>query len=98
MNEQWVVGPEHDERLFRRLGTVLKGMGYDLGPTWHGVGGSQEISHWELTSVEGALVVKSETYVGLSVEGPAELVLRVRRQFEATNAPESIMAMPDPAS
>ncbi len=83
--EQWVVGPEHDENLFRRLGAVLSAMWFELGPKWDGVGGSQDISHWEIKSVEGTLVLQAETYVGLSVDGPAELVRRVRRQFEATS-------------
>lgn len=84
--ERWVVGPEHDEQLFRRLGVVLRAMGFDLSAKWDGVAGSQDISHWELISPDGALIVESETYMGLFVEGPAELVRRVRKQFEATVA------------
>lgn len=84
--ERWVVGPEHDEKLFYRLGAVLRAMRFDLGSKWVGGAGSQDISHWELTSMDGALIVESETYMGLSIEGPAELVRRVRQQFEATNA------------
>ena len=84
--EQWVVGPENDEQLFRRLGGVLRAMGFELDTKWDGIAGSQDISHWEVTSKEGALVVESETYMGLSIHGPAELVRRIRHQFEATNA------------
>ena len=84
--EQWVVGPEYDEQLFHRLGCVLRAFGFKLDTKWDGVGGSQDIRHWEITSPEGVLVVDSETYMGLSIHGPAELVCRIRQEFEATNA------------
>jgi hypothetical protein len=86
VKEKWVVGPECDEQLFRRLGAVLKSMGFNLDSKWDGIGGSQDISHWELSSPDGLLVIESETYVGLSVEGAAELVQRVRQQFEVNHA------------
>jgi hypothetical protein len=79
--EHWIVGPEHDEALFARLGVVLSKLGYRLGSSWDGVGGSQEISHWEIAGLGGNLVVESETYIGLSVSGPAELVSVVREHF-----------------
>jgi hypothetical protein len=86
VTEKWVVGPEHDEQLFRRLGTVLKSMGFNLDSKWDGISGSQDISHWELKSPDGSLFIESETYVGLSVEGAAELVHRIRQQFEVNHA------------
>jgi hypothetical protein len=81
--ERWEVGPEHDNELFLRLGTILKAMGFDLGSQWSGMAGSQDISHWSLTSSEGTLVIDAETYMGLSVQGPPELVGRVRESFNA---------------
>ena len=86
MTEKWVVGPEYDEQLFRRLGAVLQSMGFNLGSKWDGIGGSQDIFHWELKSSDGSLVIESETYMGLSVEGAAGLVQRVRQQFEVNHA------------
>lgn len=86
VTEQWVVGPEYDEQLFRRLGAVLKSMGFNLDSKWDGIGGSQDIFHWELKSPDGSLVIESETYMGLSVEGAAELVQCVRQQFEVNHA------------
>jgi hypothetical protein len=84
--EKWVVGPEYDEQLFRRLGAVLKSMGFNLGSKWDGVGGSQDIFHWKLQSQDGSLFIESETYMGLSVEGDAKLVQRVRQHFEVNHA------------
>ena len=77
------MGPEHDEKVFRRLGAALRALGFGLGEEWLAVAGSQDVSHWELHSPAGSLVVESETYVGLSVQGPADLVHRLRRQYEA---------------
>jgi hypothetical protein len=86
VTEKWVVGPEYNEQLFRRLGAVLKSMGFNLGSRWDGIGGSQDIFHWELKSLDGSLVIESETYIILSVEGTSELVQRVRQQFEVNHA------------
>lgn len=77
-----MVGPEHDEKVFRRLAAALRALGFSLGDQWRGLAGSQEVSHWELQSPGGSVVVESETYVGVSVEGPAELVQRLRQQYE----------------
>jgi hypothetical protein len=79
--EHWIVGSEHGQALFAQLGTSLRALGYRLGNEWSGVGGSQDISHWEVSGPEGSLVVEAETYVGLSVSGPKELVLAVKRHF-----------------
>jgi hypothetical protein len=84
--ERWVLGPEHNNELLHRLGAVLKEMGFKMNGQWAGVAGSQDISHWEVHSPNGTLVVESETYAGLSIEGPAELVRLVRQRFEASNA------------
>ncbi|MDD1622059.1 MAG: hypothetical protein LUQ11_11315 [Methylococcaceae bacterium] len=86
VKEKWVVGPEYDEQLFRRLGAVLKSMEFCLDSEWDGISGSQDISHWELKSPASSLVIDSETYMSLSVEGTAELVQRVRQQFEVNHA------------
>jgi hypothetical protein len=81
--QHWVVGPEHDEKIFQRLGAALRALDFGLGEEWRAVAGSQDVSHWELHSPAGSLVIESETYVGLSVRGAAELVQRLRREFDA---------------
>jgi len=84
--ERWVVGPEHDETKFLHLGVVLRELGFDLGAKWDGLAGSQELHHWVVHSASGELTIESETYVGLSLEGPVELVQLVRQRFQASNA------------
>ena len=81
--ERWQVGDEYDDEAFRRLGNALKALGFDLEDKWGGVAGSQDYSRWDLRCPEGAVVVEAETYMGLSVEGPAELVRRLRERFRA---------------
>ena len=81
---RWEVGPEHDNQLFQRLGDALRESGFDLASKWDAVAGSQDISHWKVSCTDGSLVVEAETYIGLSVEGPSQLIDRVRNQFEAS--------------
>jgi hypothetical protein len=70
-------------RKHKKLGAVLKSLGFALDEKWNAVGGSQDLPRWEVSSMNGTLVVESETYIGLSVAGPVELVRHVRRGFEA---------------
>jgi hypothetical protein len=83
--ERWEIGSEIEEQLLAHLGTILKSMGFVLSDGWNAIAGSQDISQWQVTSAEGTLTIESETYIGLSVTGPAELIRRVRQQFEATD-------------
>ncbi len=80
--EKWIIGPEYDERVFRRLGGALRDLEFEIDESWWGVAGSQEVSRWELRSPYGAVIVEAETFCGLSVEGPEELVHRIRQRFE----------------
>jgi len=79
---KWVVGPEYDESLFGKLGDALRNQGFKLIDKWWGVGGSQEVNQWTVSSPAGKLTIESETYIGLTVEGPTELVENVRCVFE----------------
>jgi hypothetical protein len=81
--ERWNIGPEFDEYLHKRLGAALKAVGFGLDSEWSGVCGSQDVSHWTVSSEMGELTVESETYIGLSVTGPKALLDRVRKEFEA---------------
>jgi hypothetical protein len=79
--ETWVVGPEHDDRLRARLGEVLRALGCRIDHREWGVAGSQEISTWDVHSASGMLRIEAETYVGLTVTGPRNLVDAVRQRF-----------------
>ncbi len=77
-----VLGPEYDERLRTVLKDVLVQLGgRALGHDW-GAAGSQELETVEF-EVEGhRLLIEAETYVGLSITGPSELVDNVRKMVE----------------
>jgi hypothetical protein len=74
----WVAGSEHEPKVLASLGTALRGLGYDLRDSWEGVGGSQDIAHWEVVGPRGSLTIECETYIGVTVEGPIALVAELR--------------------
>ncbi len=87
--ERWIIGLEYDKRLFLRLGGALRDLGFIIDESWWGVAGSQEVSHWELRSPHGAVIVEAETFCGLSVEGPQDLVRRIRLRFETVTGEDA---------
>ena len=80
-SETWVVGPEYDTALLSKLGGVLRSLGYDLETRTSGIGGSQQLSRWEVIGPKGFLVIESETYIGLCVSGTSELLAEVKARF-----------------
>lgn len=85
-NVQWVVGPETDDELVAKLNETLGDLGYSIGNKTYAMGGSQEIVTWTARGPHGDLTIESETYVGISLTGPAELIDEVRSQFEGRAA------------
>jgi hypothetical protein len=84
--ETWVVGAEFDANLQRALGLALMDLGFTLDDESWGVGGSQELRRWVVETPLGQLIVEAETYVGLSISGPVEVVSAVRRQMTVERA------------
>lgn len=82
--EKWVVGEEYDDAAFVRLKHALRYLQYDVRDQWSGMAGSQDIQQWTVVSHNGQLVIESETYVGISVEGPTSLVAELRAQYKQT--------------
>ncbi|TFW31853.1 hypothetical protein [Massilia horti] len=79
---KWVVGEEYDEVAFLRLKSALHHLQYDVQDQWSGLAGSQDVQQWTVVSPKGQLVIESETYVGLSVEGLSPLVSELRAVYE----------------
>jgi hypothetical protein len=69
-----VLGPEWDQVLRARLFEVLKRMGAIAAERGWGVGGSQEIESVEVSLGEDVLLVEAETYIGLMITGPKDVV------------------------
>jgi hypothetical protein len=81
---KWVVGDEYDEVVFARLKCVLGDLHYSVRDQWSGLAGSQDIQQWTAVSPSGQLTIESETYVGLSVEGPPSLIADLQARYEKT--------------
>ncbi|HYP89636.1 MAG TPA: hypothetical protein VEQ59_15820 [Polyangiaceae bacterium] len=83
MKKKLILGDEYDDALRHTLMAELAAMGATIeGHQW-GLGGSQIIQTTKLRLGKDTLVVESETYVGLSIAGPARIVDRVASMLPA---------------
>jgi hypothetical protein len=82
--EKWVVAEEYDDVGFARLKRALSDLQYAVRDQWGGLAGSQDIQQWTVVGPEGQLKIESETYVGLSVEGPPSLIAELKAQYRQT--------------
>ena len=75
-----VLGDEYDDTLRKKLVDVLRNLGATpvRGPDQFVVG-SQDIEELDVVINGRNLHVETETYVGLSICGPADLVEQVRQ-------------------
>lgn len=73
------IGDECDEALRKSLMDTLRSLGgVQIGSGDRGVAGSQELQRIGVDIGGRALWIDAETYIGLSIVGPADLVERVR--------------------
>ena len=79
-----ILGDEHDESLRAVLMSVLEKMGGGLQSRTWGVGGSQELATLEVEVGGRALLVESETYIGLSITGDEALVEEIAAAVTAS--------------
>ncbi len=75
------LGAEYDAALRERLLAVLRELGAVRCDHRCGVGGSQEVQEATFDVDGERLVVCAETYVGLTIEGDAELVEGIRSRM-----------------
>ena len=83
MSSTAVLGREFDDSLRADLKTVLSELGATFGPVRWGVGGSQQVESMSVQVRGQSLLVEAETYVGLSITGPEELVAEVENMIKA---------------
>lgn len=83
MEKTIILGCEHDEKLQARLVAELKSAGAILLSSDWAVAGSQELASISVKLRGEILKMKSETYVGLSISGPADLVDEIVRAMDA---------------
>lgn len=74
-----ILGDEFDASLRDRLSKALRGLDAQrIGVDRRAIAGSQELEEYEVMIGGMRLHIVSETYMGLSISGPANLVERVR--------------------
>jgi len=73
-----VLGPEWDDKLRTRLGDVLRGLAAVQTSSSWSPGGGGELETVEFSLGDQVLEVESETYIGLSIAGPRELVEKIK--------------------
>lgn len=83
-NERWTIGSEFDSPLVGDVRRLLLVLGYAEDSHWTGVAGSQDIAHWEYVGSKGRLILEAETYIGLTLVGPENLVIEVREAFQTS--------------
>ncbi len=72
------LGPEWDEQLLARLRTAVIEFGGTMTEQSWLVGGSQEICSYNIELAGEQIVATAETYVGLSIRGPAHLIEKLK--------------------
>lgn len=77
MTKTVILGDEYDDALRERLLITLRALGAEMIDGSWAVAGSQELESCRVRLDGEELVVEAETYVGLSLTGPAELADRV---------------------
>jgi hypothetical protein len=73
-----VLGTEWDDALRARLLEVLRALGAQLQDRRSALAGSQGIDTFDIVIDGRHLMVEAETYIGLSLTGPPDLVEKIR--------------------
>lgn len=83
MTKTVVLGDEYDDALRTRVFAALRRLGAEIaGDDW-ALGGSQEVETVRVRLDGADLTVEAETYIGLSLTGPADAVDRVTAALAA---------------
>jgi len=78
---KWIIAEEYNSDALEKLKSILNTFDFDCSNAFSGVAGSQEVSHWELHSKIGSIVVELETYIGLSIEGDVKVIEKIKNEY-----------------
>lgn len=79
-----ILGDEYDDQLRARLLAALRRMGAVASDSSsRSLAGSQEIEAFDVTIDGRPIHIEAETYIGLSVSGPQDIVNRIKEQVSA---------------
>lgn len=77
------LGAEHDGALRAALRDVLTRLGAKVLAHRWGVAGSQELETLEVLVGVDRVVIEAETFIGLTICGPADVIDRIRGMVAA---------------
>lgn len=77
MSKIIILGDEYDEDLKNRLLGYLRSINAKPLTTDRGFAGTQELNSFSVEIGKEVVVIESETFVGLSISGPDDLVERI---------------------
>ena len=95
MEKRVVLGDEYDEVLWECLLDALRQLEAKKGSESHSLGGSQEMDSFDVLISGRKLRIESETYVGLSVRGPYDLVDKIVQMVREHTPQEARPKAPD---
>lgn len=75
-----VLGSEYDDTLFARLVAEIEALGGSITDKEWALGGSQEMTVFQINLPDGKIEAIAETYIGLSLRGTASLVEQLARR------------------
>ena len=82
MIENIVIGNEYDDNLKDALSLALKQMGAKEISKINALVGSQDISIYEFLVKNEIIRVEFETYIGLSLIGPKNLIMEIEENIQ----------------
>ena len=81
-----ILGDEYDDALREILRSILmRGGGVGIDSSWV-IGGSQEVDRIQVSFEGAVLTIESETFVGLSISGPEQIVDKIVAQVRREQA------------
>lgn len=76
------LGPEYDGALWQRLRGAIKYLGGYIESNEWGIAGSQEVIEYKVVFGSNIILVESETYIGITITGDAELINKIKEIVE----------------
>jgi hypothetical protein len=89
-----VLGSEDDDALFSRLVAEIEALGGSITDKEWVLGGSQEMTVFQINLPDGEIEAVAETYVGLSLCGATSLVEQLASRLCPTLRPSEPLCRP----
>jgi hypothetical protein len=88
MNTQhWIIGLDPDTTRFLQLTWALRRLGFKMRADWD----TRDLAKLPMSSPDGGILVLAESPEGLSVQGPSDLIARLKETYESLLHPDSTL-------